>query len=532
MNDTMRQLSELDASFLYLESDTTPMHIGGLYLFDGSHRSEPLRFEQFRTFLERRLHLAAFFRQKILQVPLNLDRPYWVDDEDFDLDHHLSHISLEGNGSMEELKALAESLLAEPLPRERPLWHVTYIDGLGEDPNLPEKAFAIVARVHHAAVDAFSGEEVMGKLLEYTPDAPMPARHHWQPEASPSTTRLAAQASLNVIQRPFKLASIARDAASATLHGLVMQYLGRLPLSRDLFRAPRTPFNRNLSNQRRIVTQEIELARLKELKATLGADITLNDVVLGVCAEALKRYLNQHEALPERSLVALTPISVRSKSLRRPTGNQMSAMLLSLATDEPDPARRVQKISQNARVSESYQQAIAADRLTELLPPTMLALSARLYSEFQLAQRYKPVFNLPITNVPGPQVPLYLQGARLVRQINSAPLFDGAGLVILAVSYEGSINFNITLCPELIPDGDQLAVLIDESVDAIEEAATNLPAGDVPDEPDEGAEDAALLDDLRSHLDQWLTRVTQPFRQSGETGTNEEEAPVSEKEPK
>ncbi|MDX1588265.1 MAG: wax ester/triacylglycerol synthase family O-acyltransferase [Oleiphilaceae bacterium] len=506
----MRQLSELDASFLYLESETTPMHIGGLYLFDGSAREEALDFAAFRHFLEKRLHLAHFFRQRILHVPLRLDRPYWVDDAEFSLDNHLSHYDMAQQGGMEELVALTEEILAQPLNQDRPLWQITFVDQLGEA--LPKNSFAVIVRVHHAAIDAFSGEEVMGTLLEYgTESRPSVQPRPWTPREAPSPARLAAQASANMMQRPFKLAGIARDAASAALHGLITQRLGRLRWSSQLFRAPKTPFNRNITARRQLITHGVPLARLKALKSVIGESVTLNDVVLGVCAETLNRYLALQESTPERSLVALTPVSVRSKSLRRPTGNQMSAMLLSLASDEPDPARRVRMISRNARVSEIYQQAIAADRLTELVPSTLLALSARLYSEFQLAQRYQPVFNVPITNVPGPQVPLYLQGARMTHQINSAPLFDGAGLVILAISYQGTMNFNITLCPDLISDGKRLPAMIEESLAAIEEAAYHL----TPEEEEEtrsSQQGSALLDDVMGNMEGWLQRVFSPLK--------------------
>lgn len=506
----MRQLSELDASFLYLESETTPMHIGGLYLFDGSATEEPLDFAAFRHFLEKRLHLAHFFRQRIMHVPLRLDRPYWVDDGEFSLENHLSHCPMDHHGDMEALVALTEETLEQPLDPNRPLWHITFVDQLGE--GMPKNSFAIIVRVHHAAIDAFSGEEVMGTLLEYGPESrPSVQPQPWTPRKAPTPARLAAQASVNVMQRPFKLAGIARDAAGAALHGLITQRLGRLQWSSQLFRAPKTPFNRNITARRQLVSHGVPLARLKALKSVIGQDVTLNDVVLGVCAETLNRYLALQESTPERSLVALTPVSVRSKSLRRPTGNQMSAMLLSLASDQPDPARRVRLISRNARVSEIYHQAIAADRLTELVPSTLLALSARLYSEFQLAQRYQPVFNVPITNVPGPQVPLYLQGARMSHQINSAPLFDGAGMVILAVSYQGEMNFNITLCPDLISDGERLPVMIEESLAAIEKAAYHL----TPEEEDltqTGEEGSALLDDVMGNMEGWLEKVLKPLR--------------------
>ena len=478
----MHQLNELDASFLFLESEATPMHIGGVYTFDPGEDDNAVTFDDFRVYLQKRLHLANFFRQKLMTLPMNLDRPYWVDDPDFDINQHLEAVDLEG-GSHADLMALAEERLAAMLPRARPLWHVTWVHGFGDDPALPRGGFALIVRVHHAAIDAFSGEEVMGKLLEYSANNGVPVKTSpWHPEPPPPLEKLAARASLNMVRKPFQVMSLTRDTLGATVRDFLQRPMGRFRQSRQLLNAPRTPFNRNLTRNRRLFSQAVPLARLKTLKTAIGPDITLNDVVLGLCSETLNRYLEQHGVQPEEPLVALTPLSVRSNSLRRPTGNQMSAMLVNLATDEPDPAARIRLIRDNTRVSENYREAIAADRLTERLPSTMVALSTRLYTELQIAQRYQPPFNLPITNVPGPQVPLYLQGARLVHQVNSAPLFHGAGLAILAVSYAGSVHFNLTLCPDLIPDGDCLPQLILESLDAIEHSALSTNASESADQ--------------------------------------------------
>ena len=266
--------------------------------------------------------------------------------------------------------------------------------------------------------------------------------------------------------------------AGATARGLIQRRIQSRPLPVPLFSAPKSPFNQPISSERQILARTFELSRLKAIKATLG-DVTLNDVVLGVCAELLIRYLKKQNAVPKQPLVAMTPVSVRSRSLRRATGNQMSAMLLGLATDEPNPARRIWNIHWNAVASEPYQEAIAADRLTELVPSTMLALSARLYTELQLSQRYQPVFNIPITNVPGPQVPMFLQGARMTRQYNTAPLFDSMGMVIVAVSYQGEITFNFTVCPSVMPYAKELPQLLEESLEAIEKAAERLSPDDL-----------------------------------------------------
>jgi WS/DGAT/MGAT family acyltransferase len=284
----------------------------------------------------------------------------------------------------------------------------------------------------------------------------------------------------------------------------------KLPFPFPLFSAPHSPFNRQITANRQIVSSTVDLSRLKAIKATLGS-VTLNDVVLGLCAETLRRYMHEQGMETDRSLVAMTPISVRSSSLRKATGNQMSAMLLDLATNEPNPARRIRRIHWNAVESEPYREAIAADRLTELLPSTMLALSARLYSELQIAQRYQPVFNLPITNVPGPQVPLYLQGARLTAQFNTAPLFDSMGLVIVAVSYQGTLTVNFTLCPDVVADGESLTTLLEDSLDAIETAAANL-TEEACDAGFDAGVHPTLMDDALTLMEGALRKTVARFR--------------------
>lgn len=527
----MRQLSELDASFLYLESETAPMHIGGVYLFDASNRDEPLPFSTFVSYLRSRLHVVPVFRQRLKEIPLRLGRPYWIDDPDFSIERHLAYVNLAEHSHQSDLMALASKILEEPLKRDRPLWHITFVDGftlgnengvrrtLSSDPDLDrqkqesrgKKGFALIVKLHHAAIDAFSGEEIIGKLLEYTPEPrPITPPQPWQPCPEPSEERVMLQAGVNLLRTPLQVTSLAMTAAEATARGVIQKQLRKLPLPLPLFSAPHSPFNRQITANRQIVAATVELSRLKAIKATLG-DVTLNDVVLGLCAETLRRYLVTQRADTGRSLVAMTPISVRSSSLRRATGNQMSAMLLDLATNEPDPARRIRQIHWNAVASEPYREAIAADRLTEMLPSTMLALSARLYSELQIAQRYQPVFNLPITNVPGPQVPLYLQGARLVRQYNTAPLFDSMGLVIVAVSYQGKLTLNFTLCPDVVTDGVSLPDLVEGSLASIESNAPQVePAenGEVPRE----VTGQSLTDEALTFLEGVLRKTLKRFR--------------------
>lgn len=471
----MRQLSELDASFLYLESENAPMHIGSIYLFDASERETPLAFSTFVAYLRSRLHVVPVFRQRLKEIPLRLGRPYWIDDSNFSIERHLAYVSLGENSREANLMSLASKILEEPLKRDRPLWHITFVDGFRLGGEKEGKAgFALIVKLHHAAIDAFSGEEIIGNLLEYTP-APQPIKppRPWQPRPEPSEERVMIQAGANMLRTPWRVTSLAASAMEAAARGLLQKQLRKIPLPFPLFSAPKSPLNQQITANRQIVASSVELSRLKAIKASLG-DVTLNDVVLGLCAETLRRYLSEQGADTDGSLIAMTPLSVRSNTLRSTTGNRLSAMLLDLATDEQNPARRIRKIHWNAVASEPYREAIAAERLTELLPSTMLALSARLYSELQIAQRYQPVFNLPITNVPGPQVPLYLQGARLEQQFNAAPLFDSMGLVIVAVSYQGRLTLNFTLCPDVVSHGDSLRTHVCDSLTAIEEAASKL----------------------------------------------------------
>jgi WS/DGAT/MGAT family acyltransferase len=508
----MRQLSELDASFLYLESETAPMHIGGIYLFDASDRDTPLAFSTFVAYLRSRLHVVPLFRQRLKEIPFRLGRPYWIDDPDFSIERHLAYVNLGDNSDQASLMKLASRILEQPLKRDRPLWQITFVDGFRNSEH-PKKQgdFALIVKLHHAAIDAFSGEEIIAKLLEYGPD---PRRidppRTWAPAPAPSDERVMLQAGANLVRKPLQITSLAFSAAEATARGIIQKQMRKLPLPFPLFSAPHSPFNRQITANRQIVSSHVDLSRLKAIKATLGS-VTLNDVVLGLCAETLRRYMHEQNMDTERSLVAMTPISVRSSSLRKPTGNQMSAMLLDLATSEPDPARRIRRIHWNAVESEPYREAIAADRLTELLPSTMLALSARLYSELQIAQRYQPVFNLPITNVPGPQVPLYLQGARLTAQFNTAPLFDSMGLVIVAVSYQGTLTVNFTLCPDVVAGGESLTTMLEDSLDAIEVAAANL-SEDTGDSGFETEEHTTLMDDALTLMEGALRKTVARFR--------------------
>lgn len=464
----MQQLSDLDASFLYLETENSPMLIGGLYVFDCSQRETPMQFGEFYAFIESRLHIARFFRQRLVEVPLKLDHPYWVDDPEFELSKHLSYITLNGPDKDTQLTELAANLFSKPLDRDRPLWSITFIDGLVNCSDLPGKCFAMVVKIHHAAIDALNGDEVMSSLLDFSTEPKVVAKSsEWKPAPLPNTFRLLGSAYSHALSTPLRLANLAKDTAASTFYSVLLQRLHKLNLPPSLFSAPKTAFNNSISEKRALHYIEIPLERIKEIRKEID-DTTINDIVMGICAEALHNYLKDHNATPESPLLAMTPISVRSKNLQTKTGNQLSAIILSLATDIQHPIARIKQIHENAVISKTYNQAISADRLTELIPSSLAALSARIYTEFQLAQRHKPLFNVPITNIPGPQMSLYMNGSKLIRQIGTAPLFDGIGVVLVVVSYDGKITISVTSCPTIMENPGNFGEYLLTAIDNIE----------------------------------------------------------------
>ncbi len=471
----MAQLSELDTAFLYLESDHTPMHNGGLYLFDATTQSPPLSFDQFKQFIESNLSAADFFRKRLVEAPLKLDRPHWVDDPEFNLNRHLHHAEYGHPTSLPELNQLAAKLLATPLKRDRPLWEITFVDNLANIDTLPAASFAIIVKIHLAAINPLSGKDVMSVLLDFSATAkelgkPAP----WHPKSSPSTVKRWSNAYAIALNSPFRLATRAKETLSGTVYTRLLRQLTNPNLHPERLDVPRTTINRRINADRSLECIEIPLARLKNIKNKIGHDVTINDVIVGICAQTVNRFLASQDEHPNMPLTAMTPISVRSKNLHRPTGNQMAAMMISLATDEPNPAWRVVHIHQSALTSASYSQAVSATSLTKAVPSSLIGLAARIYAEFQLAQRHRPLFNLPLTNIPGPQKPLYLQGRQLVRQASTAPLFDGIGLGIVAISYHGAVTFSVNSCPSRVCDAGLIVALLDESVTDIENAAEGI----------------------------------------------------------
>lgn len=469
----MEQLSGLDAAFLYLETPTTPMHIGGISIFDGSTRGTPFDFEAYRHLIASRLHLVRTFRRRLVPLPLNLGCPYWIEDPDFNLDFHLRHTALPRPGGWKELTRLMARTFSRPLDRARPLWEMVYVEGLDTIEGIPPGSFGMISKIHHAAIDGISGAEIVGMLLDLTrTPREIPAPKPWMPERMPSDLELLVRTYGQDLIQPVKLAQLLAHTVWSAVKVGVQWAIQDVKLPPLPFQAPRTRLNVPVTPHRVWDGVPLSLDRMKAIKSTL-AGATINDVVLTICAGALRRYLQEKHDLPPEPLIAMAPISVRTEDEAGTMGNQVSAMLVSLATPEADPVKRLHLIHESAVQSKAYHQAIGAKMLmdySQFIPFAVAGLAARLYTRLHVARHHDPVFNVVITNVPGPQVPLYMGGARLLTHFGTAPIFDGMGLILVALSYAGHLTISATSCREIMPDVDVFVRYLKESLDELHAA--------------------------------------------------------------
>lgn len=478
----MQQLSELDSSFLFLETEHTPLHTGGVFIFQKSGTRSGFNFNRFRSLLSSKLPNEPFFRERLVEQPLSLELPFWADDPEFELDNHLKHTSLKEHPN-KNLMQLASEIFSAPLDKTKPLWSATYIDELESEEGYSKQHFALVLKVHITAIDGSTGEDILSQLLHVSPEIEdLSEADDWEPKPLPNTGSWLGAAYSSALTIPTKLAGLAKETASSAFYSILYERLQKLNFPSNLMSVSSTPINQKVSANREIDHCTIPLHRIRDIRSQLH-DVTTNDILMGICAEALSQYIKLNDCASDIPLIALAPISVRSTSLDIKAGKQLAATLFSLATTETDPIKRIKLIHDDARSSDSYAEAISADRLTELVPSCVTALSARVYSEFLLAQKHKPMFNLPITNVPGPQFPLYLEDNELEQYICASPLFDGIGLAIMIVSYNGVYSITSTYCPELFADEQKFSDFLESALSTIEAALEGTPIEVKQDQP-------------------------------------------------
>jgi len=468
----MQQLSGLDATFLNLETTRAPLHIAGLAVYDQSTApGELVTFKAILRNIEQRLHLARCFRQKLVRTPLGFDHPYWLEDADFDLEFHVRHIALPKPGDWRQLCIQAARIHARPLDLTKPLWEMYVIEGLDGVDGLPPDSFALLTKIHHAAIDGMSGVELTAAIHDLAVDAEPPAAtERWRPEPEPTSIELALRSIANNIRQPLRFAGVVSELAPPAIRALwerreVPEGAGD--------EVPRTRFNEPVTAHRVFEARTFVLDQIKQIRKSVDG-ATVNDVVLSVCGGALRRYLTAHGELPSESLSTFAPISVRTESERGTAGNQVSGMFVTLHTDEPDPIRRLERVHATTRQSKHLSDAIGARHLTDLtqfMPGALAGIAGRLVAQTGLMSRLAPVANTVVTNVPGPQVPLYFTGARMVTTFGMGLPMDGLGLFHVVFSYAGTLTISITACRDQVPDPAFYAECLQAAFDELLTAA-------------------------------------------------------------
>jgi WS/DGAT/MGAT family acyltransferase len=468
----VRQLTALDQQFLALEDSRNYGHVGALSIYDPSTAGAgELTLPRLQGLIAERMPLVPPFRWRLAQVPFNLDYDYWVDDADFDIEFHVREIALAPPGTDAQLAEQVARIYARPLDRSRPLWELYLIHGL------PKDRVAIMSKIHHAVIDGMSGAEIMGALFDPTPAGraqaapPPPTTQPTKADTQPSDLGMLARGlrglpryPLRVIKSaPRTLPNIAEVQSFAAIPGA--KALGRLSASaqRALGREtvvgrldltpPRTSFNGRVSAHRRYAFGQLSLDDVKAIKNHHGC--TVNDVVVSICAGAVRRWLIEHDELPTEPLVAQVPVSVRREHEQGTYGNRILLMTAPLHTEIEDAARRLQTTHESLLEMKERHRALPAGLLqdaNQFIPPALFSRAARLTFSLGASKASRPAWNLVISNVPGPQFPLYMAGARLEAHYPISVITDGMGLNITVMSYCGHLDFGIVADREQMPD--------------------------------------------------------------------------------
>ncbi|MEM6410495.1 MAG: wax ester/triacylglycerol synthase family O-acyltransferase [Pseudomonadota bacterium] len=475
----MEQLQGLDASFVALERQNSPMHIGSILIYDPSTApGQFVRFKDILSFFEARLRLSKTMRQKLVRVPFSIDYPYWVEDADFDLEYHIRHVALPKPGDRRQLCIQAARVFARPLDLTRPPWEITVVEGLDNIPDVPKGSFAMVTKVHHAAIDGLSGIDLMQATHTMTPDtAPPNVPDEWRPDRKPNPVGMFAKGYVRAWLNPIRQVGV----AAQSVPGVYRAARGLISREFDLgaaISAPKTRFNATISPHRVVEGQSFPLTDIKAMRA-LSEGSKVNDVMLSIVGGGMRRYLEHKSELPKSTLTAMAPISVRSDGEKNKMGNQVAAMIAPLGTHIADPAERLAYVHAETRKSKAMTNALGARQMTEaskVSPALFMALGAQLYSRLGLGDMMKPVVNTIVTNVPGPPVPIYSCGAQLVSMHGLLCLVDGVGIGHVVQSYMETATIAFTACRNIVPDPEFYAQCIYESYADYAKACGLVPA--------------------------------------------------------
>jgi diacylglycerol O-acyltransferase / wax synthase len=486
----MHQLTSLDAHFLGVESPRTFSNVCVLGIYDPSTApGGAVTVQDLRSRMEERLHLVPPFRWRLVEVPLDLDLPYWIEDPDFDIEYHMREAAVAPPGDERQVAETVARIGARPLDRARPLWELYLLHGLRDG------HFGLFTKFHHSTADGVSGNEILTALLDPTPEGreiPRPAEERGHGERVPGRLEMLRRGLEAVPRHPVRtLGRLPRvlptltDIPGANAVPGVSQLSAGLSRLRSLgsgsneegilevatARAPRTCFNGPISRHRRFSYGSISLDRVKALKNAVGT--TVNDVLVAICARALRGWLTERGELPDDPLVAMIPVSVREPGDTQSFGNRISFMVVPIPTTERDPRRALEYAHARLLSAKERHRALPAEYLTEasgVIPPAMLALAAR--TTVDVLSRTRPPVNLVISNIPGPREPLYCAGAEMRAAFPMSVIVDGVGLNITVLSYRDHIDVGVVADRDQIDDTWSMVEGIQLALDELESAVT------------------------------------------------------------
>jgi diacylglycerol O-acyltransferase len=463
----MERLTGLDAAFLALETPTSHMHVMAAMVLDPSEVPGGFNVDTVRGLIGERLPRLEPFRRRVVEVPFGVHHPVWVEDPDFDLDYHIRRAALPAPGGMQELAELTAEIAGRQLDRRRPLWELWVVEGLEHG------CVGVIAKMHHAAIDGVLGVDLMTEIfdLESTPEPKSPEALP-ERERVPSDIELLLGAVTSMARQPLRMYRAARNLTRSAVR--IVQRVRAGPVSAGVpLTAPPSSLNGVLTPHRRVALTSVPLADVKEVKRAFG--VTVNDVVLAVCAGALRRFLDRRGTIPDRPLLAAIPASVRTADERGVMGNRVSAMFATLATQLDDPVDRLFAAREVMGGAKLLHDDIGGNTLhewAEVSAPVLFSGGMALY-ERVLQGRHPPVINLVVSNVPGPSFPLYLGGARLVGLFPLGPVIPGTGLNVTVLSYLDIVGFGLIACREIIPNLDDIAAAIPDALAELVKAAQN-----------------------------------------------------------
>jgi WS/DGAT/MGAT family acyltransferase len=467
----MERLSGLDAGFLHQESPTVHMHTLKIAVLDPSTVPGGYSFERFRDELAGRLHLLPLFRKRLVEIPLGVHDPMWADDPDFDIDRHIRRTAAPAPGRRREVDEAIAAIASVPLPRDRPLWETTVIEGLADG------RLAFVTKIHHAVADGLAAAELLADVTTTAPDdgearpdtAPT---QEWVGETLPGRFTLFR---IGLLERLRLLLRLPRLLGRTVRNLVAVARRRRGPgvnAPRPVIDAPLTPFNRSLTADRAFATTSLDFERLRAVKARL--EVTVNDTLLALVTGALRAYLTDRGALPDGPLVAGVPVSTdRPDDVRRLSGNRVSNLFTALPTEEPDPLERVRRIHEVTGEAKVVQSLLGADMLAAWsdLTGRPYGWLMRQYTRTGVADRRRPMINLVVSNVAGPRERLYAAGASIDAIYSVGPILESVGLNVTAWSYGDRLNVSALACRDHIPDLHRITGGLEPALVELETAA-------------------------------------------------------------